>query len=444
MQFLGKILPIDGYEVRLTYSLPTDYINALFHLYQPLIGIEAVNLYQTLLLELDFNEEATTHHTLMNYLNLPLNEIYEARLKLEGIGLLKTYKNTSDEKVVYTYHLQPPFSPKAFFADIMLSELLYRHVGKTKFKMLKAHYTKDNRQEVGEEITVSFGDVFKTYEADVSNYPQAKAQEVTSGIPIESVDLSPIEQALKRKMIPVNNVLTEQNRRIISQLMELYDLETYEIEKSIFWALNDENLLDIEQLKAACHDLFRAKHNVADVTLMPKTERVQQVEKRIESKELSKEEKLIERLETISPRELLEDLSGGNNASEQDMKLISDIMIQQGLPQPVMNVLIHYCLLQSNMKLSKPYLETIASHWSRAKLKTAKEAMEFARKQAEPQPKTQRQYRPRRQTKEVIPDWFKEQKHKKQPQKQQTEPSEKEKFDQEKLMALLKRHASDK
>lgn len=54
-------------------------------------------------------------------------------------------------------------------------------------------------------------------------------------------------------------------------------------------------------------------------------------------------------------------------------------MTTQGLPSPVMNVLIHYVLLQSNMKLSKAYMETIASHWSRANLQTAREAMRFAK-----------------------------------------------------------------
>src|SRR5690625_6302426 len=80
----------------------------------------------------------------------------------------------------------------------------------------------------------------------------------------------------------------------------------------------------------------------------------------------------------MSPRQLLEDLSNGSKASERDLKIIRDVMVAQNLPRPVMNVLVHYALMQSNMKLSKPYLETIASHWSRANLSSDKEAMEFA------------------------------------------------------------------
>src|SRR5699024_1414907 len=125
----------------------------------------------------------------------------------------------------------------------------------------------------------------------------------------------------------------------------------------------------------------------------------------------TKEEMLIRELETISPKQLLADLSNGNQASEQDMRVIRDVMTSQGLPAPVMNVLLYYLFLQSNIKISKAYIEKIASHWSRAKLKTAKEAIKFAKKelkQFQKKPNQERSYQRNRRAnqKEVIPDWF--------------------------------------
>src|SRR5690625_4369356 len=120
MSFVGKILPVEGYKVIFSGTLHVDYTKSLTHLYQPLVHeIELQNL-----------TDKQTHHTLMGALNLPLDAIYEARIKLEGIGLLKTYKTKSDSEVVYTYELISPFTPSEFFNDLMLSELLYRHVGK--------------------------------------------------------------------------------------------------------------------------------------------------------------------------------------------------------------------------------------------------------------------------------------------------------------------------
>src|SRR5699024_1722204 len=124
---------------------------------------------------------------------------------------------------------------------------------------------------------------------------------------------------------------TETNERIITQLANLYNLESYELEKALLWALTDENELDVEQFRAACHDFFGSKQNTANVKLTLKTDQQKQEQPKT-SAPRSKMDELVERLETISPKELLEDLSGGNNASPQDLQIISDIMVKQGLP----------------------------------------------------------------------------------------------------------------
>src|SRR5699024_7919220 len=197
--------------------------------------------------------------------------------------------------------------------------------------------------------------------------------------------------------------LTSENKERITQVMHLYDLDINEVEKSVLWALTDENELDLDEFHAACHDLFKVKHNDVTIKLTDKSQSTPKPKLKSSQPE-SKEELLIQRLETISPKDLLEDLSSGSNASESDMKLVRDVMLKQGLKTPVMNVLIHYVLLQSNMQLSRAYLEKIASHWSRANLSSAKEAMEFAKLQNQPY---NTRKRATKQSKEVIPEWFK-------------------------------------
>ncbi|MFD2046287.1 replication initiation and membrane attachment family protein [Ornithinibacillus salinisoli] len=422
MNYIGKILPIDGYHVAYKgNSIPADYTQSLTHLYQPLIGVKAVMLYQTLLHEMDLQQEVPhqTHHTLMNYLNIPLDEIYEARIKLEGIGLLKTYELTSPDQTIFTYTLQCPFAPQDFFQDAMLSQLLYHHIGNKKFEALKSHYVSSNNNvEDGREITVSFHEVFHTFSTRSGNNEPLTTNQGNDGPNLQEVDFSWIEQMLKQRMIPTKQVLTKGNRRVINQMMVLYDLATHEVEKAILWALTDENILQVEEFKEACHDLYKKKPIQAKVRLVEKNEHI--VDNRSEDKALSKEEQLVKELETISPKQLLEDLSSGNRASDQDLKVIREVMTSQGLPSPVMNVLIHYVLLQTNMKLSKAYLEKIASHWSRANLKSAKEAMVFAKRErerfrastAKKQTSNNNYYRKQQPT-EVIPDWFKERKSKK-------------------------------
>src|SRR5690606_25889108 len=95
----------------------------------------------------------------------------------------------------------------------------------------------------------------------------------------------------------------------------------------------------------------------------------------------TQEEKNIQYLETVSPRQLLVDIAGGAEPSASDLKLIEDIMFNQNLTPGVTNVLIQYCMLKSDMKLIRSFAEKIASHWARKKVKTVQEAMSLAKEE---------------------------------------------------------------
>lgn len=436
MNLVGKILPSEGYFVKLNQNPPIEYAKSLTHLYQPLVGIEAVVLYQTLLheIELQDNQSLQSHHTLMNYLKIPLDSIYEARIQLEGIGLLKTFEKHTDEGTHYIYELLSPFSPSGFFKDAMLSELLYHHIGERKYDSLKKFYHSNDQPQSGKDVTKSFGEVFQTFKPlyDDINKPESIDHEDSTHL-VNPIDFDWMETMLKQRMVPARRVLTNENQKVISEMLFLYDLATYEVEKSVLWALTDENYLDIEEFKKACHDQFSSKQNVTPINLSTRTKEKPQEEPL--NRPLTKEEQLIKQLETISPKHLLEDLSSGNHASEQDMKMIRDVMTTQGLPSPVMNVLIHYVLLQSDMKLSKAYLGTIASHWSRADLKSAKQAMEFAKKEID-------KAKSKQGTNEVIPEWFKDRNNKESMPEESNESID-SKEEQDELEALMKQYAED-
>ena len=67
----------------------------------------------------------------------------------------------------------------------------------------------------------------------------------------------------------------------------------------------------------------------------------------------SQEEMLIKQLEEISPKQLLKEISGGAEATKADLQIVEDVMINQKLTPGVVNVLIYYVMLRSDMKLAK-------------------------------------------------------------------------------------------
>lgn len=123
MEHWKELVPVDRYIVH-SADLLHDYDRKIVSLlYQPLIGMKAFSLYMTLWSELEQNRlwgEESTHYTLMALLQTNLQDIYQERLKLEGIGLLKTFVKSDEHSRSFIYELQAPLSPRAFLQMVFL------------------------------------------------------------------------------------------------------------------------------------------------------------------------------------------------------------------------------------------------------------------------------------------------------------------------------------
>ena len=85
--------------------------------------------------------------------------------------------------------------------------------------------------------------------------------------------------------------------------------------------------------------------------------------------------------ENVTPYEFLKKKNNGASPTNKTVRLIESLLVDLELTPAVVNVLIDYCLNVNNNKLTNAYVETIAEEWKRAGLKTAKEAMTYAKKE---------------------------------------------------------------
>ena len=123
-----------------------------------------------------------------------------------------------------------------------------------------------------------------------------------------------------------------------------------------------------------------------------------------------------------------------------DVKIIEDVLFGQKLNPGVVNVLIDNVMRKTDMKLTKNYVEKIASHWSRKNIKTVKDAMDLAKmehrqylewaegKKNQVNKVTSNKKQPIRT--ELLPDWFDEEEktekvEKKKPAKVDSEQNQK-------------------
>ncbi|RDY71260.1 helicase DnaB [Halobacillus trueperi] len=445
---IGKLLPVDGFKIIRNGELPRSFHRSLSHLYQPIVGRLAVSLYHVLISESDMVEgdQVQSHHTLMSYLSAPLDKIYEARGKLEAIGLLRTFRSIDeDQQAVYLYSVRPPFSPEEFFLDDMLSLLLHYELGKEKYERLQSRLLNARQTLDGfTEVTATFDEVFhnkmiETVQRETETIAKQQNHQPESRGPVASmdrVDFHWLNHALKKRMYPSEQILNGRNKKLIVQLATLYDLSNTELEKAVTWAIDENHYLVEEELKAACHDFMKEQKN--DRQKDTALDRREKMKVENTSTNGTKEDQFIQMLEEISPRELLEDVSNGNRASEQDLKMIRDVMTEQGIEPGVMNVLVHYVLLKTDMKLSKPYLEKIASHWARKNVTTVRQAMNLAKAEHQKYQQwgKQKSQKRKNQKEEVIPAWFKQQEA---PQHEKHEKQEAAQVNTDDIAARIKR-----
>jgi replication initiation and membrane attachment protein len=369
-----ELIPVDRYTVRSNGVLHDFDRKVLTLLYQPLIGYRALCLYMTLWSELELlSEKETTHHSLMVLMQCNLKEIYEERLKLEGIGLLKTYVNIQhgDEPKLFIYELQPPLAPEQFFTDGMLNVFLYNRIGKHKFQQLKQFFsTSAIDQTKFSPVTRSFHDVFASVHIEqmVTNihgemqedlqladgYEYVGRKENTYHLDDDVIDFELFFAGLSKHMVP-RRAITAKVKEAIKKLAFLYGVGPLDMQKIVMSVIDPSYHIDIDALRKAVHEWyeFERGHSLPNLS-----SRVQPLPYRtmenVEPK--TKEEQLMKQLETISPRQLLIEISGGAEPSMSDLQLIEDIMFQQKLLPGVVNLLIYYVMLRTNMKLSKIFV----------------------------------------------------------------------------------------
>lgn len=415
-----ELQPVDTYKIKLSHPF-SDYDRQLLTLfYQPLIGPEAMSLFLTLWADAERDKESEyNHYHLMNVLTLPLGKVFESRLSLEGIGLLRTYcKQLTDDRA-FIYELLTPLDAKSFFADPLLSTFLFSKIGEQAYRGLLNRFASDlSVEDSYEEVSRTFLDVYKPIRYgvpdDLSAESGLQSRSKSSGIPFadSGFDFGMLRAGLSEQMVPSSS-LASVSRELIVKLAFLYSFTPLDMQKVIIMALDDNLKIPEERLRKAAVDFYKMNRS----TQVPVLEKVFQqapVEEEKPVKNMTQEEKFIHDMETTSPVEVLRGYTGSEPLSV-DVQLAEKLINTYGFPIGVVNVLLNYVIIRNDGKITNNFVERIASTWRNKKVKTAKEAMELARAESDQyrkwlkdgQKNTSRRNPVRE---EKVPEWFKENK----------------------------------
>ena len=447
-----ELQPVDSYKIILSQPF-SDYDRQLLTLfYQPLIGSEAMSLFMTFWADAEQeNEKEYNHYHLMNLLTMPLGPIFEARISLEAIGLLRTYVKREGDARSFLYELSPPLDAKGFFEDPLLSTFLFSKIGEQAYRDLRSRYSiLDEKSEDFNEVSRTFLDVFKpvTQSVDINGEEGTEVigRQVAKGVPFvnSDFDFGLLQSGLSEQMVP-QSALAAVSKEMIAKLAFLYSLTPLDMQKVIMMALDEDLQLPEARLRRAAADFYKMSISktppVLEKTFANAPPVIEETEK------LSREEKLIYYLEHTAPVDMLRDLNGKEPLSV-DVQLAERLINTHSLPVGVVNVLLQFVHIRNDGKITNNYVERIASHWMNKKVETAKEALEFSRtehdkymkwKNEEQKPKPQT-YNRGAKREEMVPEWFykKDEEPKEKDQKNNSEIEERRRKLREELQQMNK------
>lgn len=419
MQFLFKELqPVDSCIIQMPYPLSDQDRQLVTLLYKPIIGIEAMSLYFTLWAESEYYPaEPVSHYFLMDVLGMPLKKIFDARVSLEAIGLLKTWKQDKSEQRLFIYEVLAPLTAHSFFSEPILATSLYSVIHekayiKVRDRFMKKQQTHQDFENVSRELK----DVYKSnhdYNKLGHIFDNTPTEEVTrpSKLPFYSLDFDfdLLKSGLSEVMIP-SHVLTLPVKELIAKVAFLYSFNPIDMQKVVMLAIDDQNRITEERLKKAAADFYKLTVSSKPPKLIKQVENTNEPTSQVAKS--SKDELLIKYLEETPPLEVLRDISKGREPMPIEVELANELVMKYELPPPVVNVLLQFVLIRAKMKLNKNYVHKIAAHWQRENVQTAREAIDISRKEHDQYLDWQNTaskpaaFRKKGTRDEKVPEWF--------------------------------------
>lgn len=381
------LLPADNYVVvNKTILTDNDKVN-LINLYEPIIGPLAISLYLTLWSDLDRTltfSDSYNHHHLMTFLKSNLNDIKEARSALEALGLIKTYYKEGDNINYYIYELYSPISAYEFFNHPILNIVLYNNLGVNEYNNLIKSYKKVNfKYDDYKDISSKLNDTFKS--SAYNNFSNENIKNKNSNKPKldNLIDFDVLKESIPNKVLG-NNAFNKKTKELINNLAFIYNLDTLKVSEILRLTIDENGLINKDLFIKEVRKYYEYNNGGSLPTIIYRTQ-----PEHLKSPEgdLSSAGKMVYIFENTTPYDFLKSKYKNNNPTPRDLKLLEYLALELNMPPAVINVLIDYVLRISDNKLNKAYVETIAGQWTRLGIKTAREAMNQAKKEYKKKPK---------------------------------------------------------
>lgn len=406
----------DYIVVQATYFSDHDQ-DVVVNLYQPLIGPVALALYLSLWQTSHakpLRSDRKKQTALMDLLGVDLDTLYDARIHLEAMGLMKTYTAVDQNGRYWAYELYRPVAANAFFQDDTLSLLLYDRVGQTRYDTLVQRYTIHTvKAAAWQDVSAQLLDVFQLTSVALPA-PVVASQQAVAQKPLPEVTLSDgagydwtlLDQLLSRSDLAAGQVA--KNRSALAQLATFYGLTPPVLARHIMQATSPvSGQLAMPRLKQIIEQTYAKQrpHLTAKTGATPAA--TPKADGSI--KLTAQQQTLLQQAKSTPPREFLEQAKHAKNpnlfVASSETRAVSQLASRQVFDNATVNILVSY-ILQNYDSVTQALIDNIANRWLGENVTSPEAALkaidDYQAKQHKPKP---RNGRPSRQ--EATPDWMK-------------------------------------
>ena len=332
----------DYFLIEGVMPLQQDSMESLFVLYQPFMGYEACSLYMTLY-SIGNENESIKHIELCNLLDMSIDRLEKARVRLEQYGLLKTY--LKEGKInQYIYRMKSVLKPIDFLNHYAFGLQYSERFGMQKYQLMKAkfesrYFDKSDYTDISEQLNSR--EILNLSVDQLKDIIKNKKK--TNSMPI-GFDYGRFLKGLSNIVFP-KSLRTDENMQLIGQLAITYGISeermrvlvsrSIDIEKKLF----DKNAL-----------MRRVRSEKPDYAL----EKISGYD--------------------LPPVLFLQEKQYGVPVSNTDKKLLESLINDYGLTTQVVNRLIEYVLEENSKVFATEYVRKVAATWVMYGVKTVEDA----------------------------------------------------------------------
>ena len=331
----------DLYKIETCCELSNERLKSLIFFYAPLIGNDALALYEYLVLSGPTSGFKSLNE-LLDELNISIDYFEEQCRKLNEYRLLKTLNKANQ----YIFIFNNPLTRREFINDgIMTRYFIMKTSGKHYQKIISDVYQEGNYDDYEDTSQALSLDAIKNWNKDNETYLKGtKATDFNFGT---LFDVNVFLQDMSTNLLPMR-FRTNENMKALATLADLYNI-SYDKMRTFIprVALIDSNEFDLKQLKYLCMNA-RGEYRLNESGSY-----------------------------NIPCLNFLMNLQGGKEVTESDKKIIFNLSNKYHLNPSVINVLLEHSLKMCNNRLIEKYIYAVASDLNRNNIKDAKGALEM-------------------------------------------------------------------